>query len=68
MENIEKLPVASSCVYTLLDWINNYVAVEITAEEFLSVLNERAEQNRYIPYIFTVQENEITSIRERYVP
>lgn len=65
-ENIEELPVAPSCIYTVLDWTNNYEAVKITSEELASLLDER--ENTSVPYALTVQENEITSVTEWYIP
>lgn len=65
-EDTEELPVVSHCIYTVLDWTNNYEAEEITSDELLSLLNERTDTS--IPYTLTIQENQIISVTEHYVP
>lgn len=75
---IEKLPVAEDCSYTILDWEAGYVPKELTAEEFQQVLAERMEflnpgdpadeAWQRMPWLFTVEEGEIVSVQEKYVP
>ncbi len=55
-----------SDIYIVLDWTNNFEAVEITSDEFLSLFNERI--GTAISYVLTIQENQIISVTEHYVP
>jgi hypothetical protein len=68
-EDTKELSVAEDCVYTILDRINNYEKTEITPNEFISVLDERDEQKSSLtPYTLTIQDHEVISITEHYVP
>jgi hypothetical protein len=65
-EDTKEISIAEDCVYTILDWTNNYESIEITPNEFMSVLDER--NNTLTPYTLTIQDNEVISITEHYVP
>jgi hypothetical protein len=40
-EDTKEISIAEDCVYTILDWTNNYESIKITPNEFMSVLDER---------------------------
>lgn len=64
--SIETLPLAEQCACTVLDWENSYEPKEITVEELSAVLEER--RNAKVPYLLTIEEQEIVKIEEHYVP
>lgn len=64
--SIETLPVAEQCTCTILDWEKSYEPKEITVEELSAVLEERKDTK--IPYLLTIEEQEIVKIEEHYVP
>lgn len=53
---------------TVLDWQNSYEPLEVSAEDFIAVLQERGEQNNLIPFSLKTANGEITEISEHYVP
>lgn len=67
-ELTETCPLSSDCSITVLDWVDNYTSTEITAEEFRQLIEDRGDQNTWIPYTITVENGEITKIEEHYVP
>ncbi len=64
--SIETLPVAEQCTCTILDWEKSYEPKEITVEKLCAVLEERKDTK--IPYLLTIEEQEIVKIEEHYVP
>lgn len=65
-EALESFPLAQECVYTVLDWENNYEPTTVTLSRFLELLEER-EENR-IPYNLGFLGGKITSVTEHYIP
>lgn len=63
---VEELELSDSCVCRILDWTNNYVQMDVTAEELAKILEER--KDTYIPYHLTIDNNKIVEIEEQYVP
>lgn len=64
--SLAMLPAAENCVCSILNWTDSYEPIEVTAEEFSSVLKEREGTN--IPYHLTVKNQEIVHIQEQYIP
>ena len=64
----EQFPLSADCTITVLDWQNSYEPQTISAEKFFAVLQERGEQNNFIPYAFTITNGTMTEISEHYVP
>lgn len=60
------LPVAGNCVYTVLNWSDNYTPMEVSASEFQSLLVERSGTR--IPYHLTFADGWIVEISEQYLP
>lgn len=67
-ELVRNYPLAAACKITVLDWQDSYAPLEITADRFAALLEERGEQNEHIPYEFVVKNGEVTEITEHYVP
>jgi hypothetical protein len=59
-EDTKEFSIAEDCVYTKLDWANNYEAIEVSQDEL--------RKSTLIPYTLTIQDNEVISITEHYVP
>ena len=64
----EQFTLSADCTITVLDWQNSYEPQTISAENFFAVLQERGEQNNFIPYAFTITNGTMTEISEHYVP
>lgn len=64
--DLKTLPVTSDCSCKILDWYASYTPEEIEVDELPAVLEERKES--HIPYLLTVQNEQIISIEEHYVP
>ena len=64
----EPFSLAADCRITILDWENSYTPLQVSAEEFYSVLKERGGLNSGIPYNLQTAGNKITEISEHYVP
>ena len=64
----EQFTISADCRITVLDWQNSYEPQTISADEFIAVLQERGEQNIFIPYSLEITNSEITQISEHYVP
>ena len=64
----EQFTLSADCTITVLDWQNSFEPQSISAEKFVAVLQERGEQNSFIPYTINVTNDEITEISEHYVP
>lgn len=64
--DLKTLPVTSDCSCKILDWYASYTPEEIDVDELPAVLEERKET--HIPYLLTVQNEQIISIEEHYVP
>ena len=67
-EKLEDLPLGKDCKCLLLDWYASYERMEASVEELFVILEERKEIGNSIPYILTIQQNEIIKIEEHYVP
>lgn len=67
-EITEKYSLSSGCSIKLLDWEDSYTPIEISADDFFKLLEERGAQNEFIPYTMSVENGEITRIEEHYVP
>lgn len=67
-EKLDDLPLAEDCKCLLLDWYASYERMEASVEELFVILEERKEIGNSIPYILTIQQNEIIKIEEHYVP
>ncbi|MCH5280538.1 MAG: helix-turn-helix transcriptional regulator [Lachnospiraceae bacterium] len=65
-EKTETYALAEDCSCTILDWEDSYVQKEVSVEKLLQILAER--EGMEIPYILTIEGNEIISITEQYVP
>lgn len=65
---IEQFTLSADCTITVLDWQNSYETQSISAEKFVAILQERGEQNKFIPYSIKVRNGTITEISEHYVP
>ena len=65
-EKVERLPVADACVYTVLNWSENFVPMTVSASEFRALLEERGDSRT--PYHLTVEEDQIIAVQEQYVP
>lgn len=59
-------PVADNCVYTVLDWSNNYTPMEVSSAEFQTLLVARS--GTQIPYHLTFSDGWIVEISEQYLP
>ncbi len=64
----EPFSLPADCRITILDWENSYTPLQVSAEEFYSVLKERGGLNSGIPYNLQTAGNKITEISEHYVP
>ena len=64
----EQFTLSTDCMITVLEWQNSYEPKIISADDFIAVLQERGEQNNFIPYFFKVTNGTITEISEHYVP
>lgn len=64
--SLETLPLAKECECTILDWSNSFEPKEIPVEELPAILEER--KDTHIPYVLTIEEQEIVKIEEHYVP
>ena len=64
----QRFTLSEDCNITVLDWQNSYEPLKISAEDFITVLQERGEQNNFIPYTLKTANGEITEISEHYVP
>lgn len=64
----EQFTLSADCTITILDWQNSFETQSISAEKFVAALQERGEQNNFIPYSFKVRNGTITEISEHYVP
>ena len=64
----EQFTLSADCAITILDWQNSFETQSISAEKFVAALQERGEQNNFIPYSFKVRNGTITEISEHYVP
>ena len=64
----EQFTLSADCKITVLDWQNSFEPHTISVEKFVAVLQERGEQNNFIPYSFKVRNGTITEISEHYVP
>lgn len=67
-ELTEKYSLSSGCSISLLDWENSFVRIEISADDFFQLLEERSDGYEFIPYIITIENGEIIRIEEQYVP
>ena len=56
------------CTITILDWQNSFEPQTISVEDFITVLQERGEQNIFIPYSLEIANGKIIKISEHYVP
>ena len=65
---IEQFTLSTDCTITILDWQNSFEPQTISAEKFVTILQERGEQNIGIPYSLEITNGEITQISEHYVP
>ena len=65
-EKTETYALAEDCSCTILDWEDSYVQKEVSVEELLQILAER--EGIEIPYILTIENNQIISFTEQYVP
>jgi hypothetical protein len=57
---------AEGAVYTVLNWDADYASMQVTAEEFKEILQDRA--GTQIPYEITIRDDQIVSVQEYYVP
>ena len=64
----EKFTLSADCAITVLDWQNSFETQSISVEKFVAVLQERGEENSFIPYTIKVTNGAITEISEHYVP
>ena len=64
----EQFTLSADCTITVLDWQNSFEREIISADNFITVLQERGEQNAFIPYILEIANGKITKISEHYVP
>ena len=64
----EQFTLPTDCKITVLDWQNSYEPQTISAEKFVAILQERGEQNNFIPYTFKITNGAIIEISEHYVP
>ena len=65
---IQRLTISADCMITILDWQNNYHPQTVSTEKFITILQERGEQNLNILYSFEITYDEITKISEQYIP
>ena len=65
---IQRFTISEDCMITILDWQNNYRPQTVSTEKFITILQERGEQNLTIPYSFEITYDEITKISEQYIP
>lgn len=65
-EKTETYALAEDCSCTILDWEDSYVQKEVSVEELLQILAER--EGIEVPYILTIENNQIISFTEQYVP
>ena len=65
---IKQFTLSADCMITILDWQNSFEPQTISVDDFIAVLQERGEQNAFIPYILEIANGEIIKISERYVP
>lgn len=62
---------AENCAFIILDWQNNFEPVQVDRQEFLDTLAERADEYRTlsdVPFIIEIEDGEIISVREQYLP
>lgn len=62
---------AENCAFIILDWQNNFEPVQVDRQEFLDTLVERADEYRTlsdVPFIIEIEDGEIISVREQYLP
>ena len=64
----EQFTLSAECKITVLDWQNSFVPKTISADDFITVMQERGEQNIFIPYLLEITNGEINQISEHYVP
>ena len=64
----EQFTLSTDCMITILDWQNSFEPQTISVEKFVTILQERGEQNIGIPYSLEISNGEITQISEHYVP
>jgi transcriptional regulator with XRE-family HTH domain len=57
---------AAGAEYTVLNWDADYVSMQVTAQEFQTILADRA--GTQIPYTITIQNDQVVSVQEYYVP
>jgi transcriptional regulator with XRE-family HTH domain len=57
---------AAGAEYTVLNWDADYVSMQVTAQEFQEILADRA--GTQIPYTITIQNNQVVSVQEYYIP
>lgn len=65
-QHIEEYSISSDCISTVLDWENNYEKQRVTPEELKVILEERS--NVSVPYILTIENNEVVELTEQYIP
>ena len=61
-------PVSDTCAYTVLDGADSFKPTAVDGAGFRDTLTRRIEQGIAVPYIITVQENEVIAVQEQYVP
>lgn len=66
---LRELPLAKDCICEIYDWTVWEGYVTVSAEELLTILEERIEMYSDItPYELTIQDGKIIRISEHYVP
>lgn len=68
---LRQLPLAEDCTFHLLDWEHSYQNTTVTRSEFLRTFTERGQlfdSLEYPPYHILVENGEIVSVQEQYIP